>query len=145
SRRRHTRSKRDWSSDVCSSDLVFVGPMVPPVSGDTTILDTPEWWMGKGFDEIVDYRYSLLRGYTRADILEAREGSKVIDTLQEVAMMTKPVETELVLAKPPRKVLDMREDSQPFGPIAPLASFQTGNSSVDDRIEKAFYDRDLRA
>src|SRR5699024_11972345 len=23
SRRRHTRSKRDWSSDVCSSDLCF--------------------------------------------------------------------------------------------------------------------------
>src|SRR5207249_8590048 len=23
SRRRHTRSKRDWSSDVCSSDLLF--------------------------------------------------------------------------------------------------------------------------
>src|SRR5699024_11582497 len=25
SRRRHTRSKRDWSSDVCSSDLVDQG------------------------------------------------------------------------------------------------------------------------
>jgi DNA repair protein NreA len=124
---------------------VFVGPMVPPVSGDTTILDTPEWWMGKGFDEIVDYRYSLLRGYSQADIQDARRGSKVIDTLQEVAMMTRPVETELVLTRPPRKILDMREDSQPFGPIAPLASFQTGNSSVDERIEKAFYDRDLRA
>src|SRR5699024_12088108 len=24
SRRRHTRSKRDWSSDVCSSDLAFI-------------------------------------------------------------------------------------------------------------------------
>src|SRR5699024_11573018 len=24
SRRRHTRSKRDWSSDVCSSDLLFL-------------------------------------------------------------------------------------------------------------------------
>src|SRR5699024_11943830 len=24
SRRRHTRSKRDWSSDVCSSDLIFL-------------------------------------------------------------------------------------------------------------------------
>src|SRR5699024_12292443 len=24
SRRRHTRSKRDWSSDVCSSDLKYV-------------------------------------------------------------------------------------------------------------------------
>src|SRR5206468_8056040 len=28
SRRRHTRSDRDWSSDVCSSDL---GPLVVPV------------------------------------------------------------------------------------------------------------------
>src|SRR5699024_2034176 len=25
SRRRHTRSKRDWSSDVCSSDLFLLG------------------------------------------------------------------------------------------------------------------------
>src|SRR5206468_5997864 len=25
SRRRHTRSDRDWSSDVCSSDLIFAG------------------------------------------------------------------------------------------------------------------------
>src|SRR5699024_11816635 len=27
SRRRHTRSKRDWSSDVCSSDLVQTAPV----------------------------------------------------------------------------------------------------------------------
>src|SRR5206468_6088791 len=29
SRRRHTRSDRDWSSDVCSSDLASVQPLVP--------------------------------------------------------------------------------------------------------------------
>src|SRR5437868_11479239 len=31
SRRRHTRSKRDWSSDVCSSDLlmVFLSTVLP--------------------------------------------------------------------------------------------------------------------
>src|SRR5699024_11942704 len=28
SRRRHTRSKRDWSSDVCSSDLVLVAARI---------------------------------------------------------------------------------------------------------------------
>src|SRR5699024_11680476 len=27
SRRRHTRSKRDWSSDVCSSDLTLENPI----------------------------------------------------------------------------------------------------------------------
>src|SRR5205809_1807207 len=31
SRRRHTRCSRDWSSDVCSSDL---GPRSPPRVGD---------------------------------------------------------------------------------------------------------------
>src|SRR5699024_11854177 len=30
SRRRHTRSKRDWSSDVCSSDLNFVSLFLYP-------------------------------------------------------------------------------------------------------------------
>src|SRR5699024_12091362 len=28
SRRRHTRSKRDWSSDVCSSDLPMITPPI---------------------------------------------------------------------------------------------------------------------
>src|SRR5436309_4800540 len=124
---------------------VSVGPMVPSISGDTEILDTPEWWMGKGFDEIVDFRYSLRRGYAKAKVSDAQKGGRLIETLQEVAMMTKPVDTELVLTRPPRKILDLREDSQPFGPIAPLDSFQAGNSSVDDRIEKAFYDGDLVA
>src|SRR5699024_12069674 len=30
SRRRHTRSKRDWSSDVCSSDLLHFGGLPTP-------------------------------------------------------------------------------------------------------------------
>src|SRR5690606_8462646 len=29
SRRRHTRFSRDWSSDVCSSDLLIIGPFFP--------------------------------------------------------------------------------------------------------------------
>src|SRR5690606_39692747 len=31
SRRRHTRFSRDWSSDVCSSDLALFGPACGPV------------------------------------------------------------------------------------------------------------------
>src|SRR5690606_40720443 len=30
SRRRHTRFSRDWSSDVCSSDLDFLNGTLPP-------------------------------------------------------------------------------------------------------------------
>src|SRR5690606_39652759 len=32
SRRRHTRFSRDWSSDVCSSDLELLQPPPPPPS-----------------------------------------------------------------------------------------------------------------
>src|SRR5207249_9682305 len=32
SRRRHTRSKRDWSSDVCSSDLATMPPKAATLS-----------------------------------------------------------------------------------------------------------------
>src|SRR6267378_5852108 len=113
---------------------VNVGPMVPSMSGDTEIFDTPESWMGKGFDEIVDFRYSLLRGYSKANVYDAHKGGRLIETLQDVAMMTRPVDAELILVRPPRKILDLREDSQPFGPIAPLASFRTGNSTSDHRI-----------
>src|SRR5699024_12031212 len=33
SRRRHTRSKRDWSSDVCSSDLLPFAQFLPAAVG----------------------------------------------------------------------------------------------------------------
>src|SRR3989440_6720046 len=36
SRRRHTRSDRDWSSDVCSSDLTLPGKLIA-VNGEATV------------------------------------------------------------------------------------------------------------
>src|SRR5699024_12093469 len=42
SRRRHTRSKRDWSSDVCSSDLAGFVSMVPYMMKDVHQLSTAE-------------------------------------------------------------------------------------------------------
>src|SRR5437868_9118744 len=53
SRRRHTRSKRDWSSDVCSSDLHshrFPGAntALPYVNGDETQLATVQNFLRDG-------------------------------------------------------------------------------------------------
>src|SRR5699024_11247770 len=41
SRRRHTRSKRDWSSDVCSSDLNNVPIQQQQVSPSTPMVNEP--------------------------------------------------------------------------------------------------------
>src|SRR2546421_10404138 len=60
SRRRHTRSDRDWSSDVCSSDLtggvvavdVSAKVLPHPVHGDVYTLGecVPLEWSGSGAD-----------------------------------------------------------------------------------------------
>src|SRR5437868_11866959 len=48
SRRRHTRSKRDWSSDVCSSDLVDAVAILDAAGFDKVIVET----VGVGQDEV---------------------------------------------------------------------------------------------
>jgi DNA repair protein NreA len=124
---------------------VSIGPMVPPQFGDTSVLDTPEEWLGKSIDQIVDYRYSLVRGNSRASVEDAQKPGRLLTSLQELAMASRPVDMELKLTKPPRKILTLSEDTQPYGPSAPLDRFKMGNPSVDNRIQKAYYDRDLKA
>lgn len=124
---------------------VSIGPMVPPQHGDTTILDTPEQWLGRPIETIVDYRYSLVRGSMQARVEDAANPTSNIQKLQELSMAARPVETELTLSKAPRKMLSLSEDTQPFGPSGPMEKFKTSGVSVDQKIEKAYYDRDLLA
>ena len=124
---------------------VSIGPMVPPQFGDTSVLDTPEEWLGRPIDQIVDYRYSLVRGNSRASVEDAREPGRFLSSLQELAMAAKPVDSELKLTKAPRRILTLSEDTQPYGPSGPLDRFRIDNPSVDRRVQTAFYDRALGA
>lgn len=124
---------------------VSIGPMVPPRYGDTSVLDTPEEWLGKPVEQIVDYRYSLVRGNRKANVIDAKEPDRFLVSLQEIAMASKPVDVELKLTRAPRKILTLSEDTQPYGPSAPLDRFKAGNASVDRRVETAYYDRGLKA
>jgi len=124
---------------------VYIGPMVPPYHGDTEILDTPEMWMGKSIEQIIDYRFSLIRGKARASVYDAQSGGGLLETLQELAMGMHPADSQVTFTKKPRKILTLSEETQPFGPSAPLKSFRASHVSVDKRIEKAYYDRDLKA
>jgi hypothetical protein len=119
--------------------------MLPPFFGDTEILDTPELWVGKKIEDILDYRFSLIRGKSRSDIFEAQNPGKLLGKLQELAMGEQPVDTEVIFKRKPNSILALNEYSQPFGPSAPLKKFKTNNVSVDSRIEKKFNDKDMTA
>jgi DNA repair protein NreA len=129
---------------------VKLGPMVPPLHGDTTILDNPEMWLGKSIEEIVNYRLSLVRGISTVDIHNT--SGKYVESLQELAMTSESVESELTFEKIPISDIEQEKDigidteSAPFGPAAPLKTFKISSSlSADQKLEKAFYDKDLPA
>jgi len=124
---------------------VLVGPMVPPIYGDTQIMDTPEMWVGHDMQEIIDFRYSLVRGTFKTDIHNVISGGKLIDITQELAMADAPADLEAKFLKRPRGGISFSEESQPFGPSAPLRKLSASSIKLDRRIEKAHYDTDLFA
>ncbi|WP_299290691.1 hypothetical protein [Nitrosopumilus sp.] len=122
---------------------VFVGPMVPPVHGDTSLLDAPEKWKGKSLEEIVNFRLNLVRGIQKIPI-EQTDG-KYIENLQEFSMSSKPTDSELSFSKVISSNVSLDGESAPFGPIGELTSAKFSSTSAVKPIEKVFYDKDLKA
>ena len=139
----------------CSPPAVFVGrygypkvdigPLVPPEFGDTSIMDKPEMWVGKSIDEIVDFRFRLVRGKFRIDATDFRSAGKIVDNVQELALTERPLEVEANFTQKPRGRVVLDDEVQPFGPSARLQSMSIGNSKFERNLEKAFYDTDQRA
>ena len=124
---------------------VYAGPLVPPVSEDTSLYDLPEQWFGKTIDEIVGFRSLLIRGKHRVHVQKFSEGGKIMDQTRELALAENGVEMELNLTKKPRGFIFMDDNVQPFGPSAPIRDLQLGNARFEHRIEKAYNDIDLNA
>jgi hypothetical protein len=130
---------------------IKVGPMIPPLHGDTTIFDSPEKWLGKNIEEIANYRLSLVRGVYNTDV--HKTFGRQIESLQELAMTNRSTESEIVFEKVPIMDIEQKKNlsfdtdaNSPYGLIAPLKTFKTSSSlSVDKRLENAFYDKDLIA
>ena len=122
---------------------VSVGPMVPPMHGDTTLLDSPELWVGKSLEEIVNFRLSLIRGIKNISINEPN--GRYIENLHEVAMSSRPIDSELQFYKNPKPVAFIDGESAPFGPVGEVASAKFSSTSSDKSIQRAYYDHDLKA
>ena len=121
---------------------VYVGPMVPPIHGDTSLLDSPEKWVGKSLEEIVNFRLNLIRGIKKIPV-NAIEG-RYIENLQEVTMSSKPIDSDLEFHKSTSSI-SIDGESAPFGPIGEIKSAKFSNSTTTKSIEKTFYDHDLKA
>ncbi len=121
---------------------VSVGPLVPPIHGDTSLLDSPEKWAGKSLEEIVNFRLNLVRGIQKISV-NATDG-RYIENLQDVAMSSKPIDSDLEFYKSVSSI-SLDGESAPFGPIGEIKSAKFSSSSSTKSIEKIFYDKDLKS
>ena len=122
---------------------VNVGPMVPPIHGDTSLLDTPEKWIGKTLEEIVNYRLNLVRGIQKVPVSDP--SGRYIENLQELAMSETATDSDMQFYKTTSPVGLLDGYSAPFGPIGEIKSVKFSSSPSQRQIEKVYYDRDLLA
>lgn len=124
---------------------VYAGPLVPPVQGNTSLYDLPEYWFGKSIDEIVGFRSMLVRGKHRVHVQKFDEAGKIIEKTRELALAVDPVDIELILKNKPRGSIFLDDEVQPFGPSAQIRDLNLSNTRWDQHVEKAYSDGDLKA
>jgi hypothetical protein len=122
---------------------VGVGPMVPPIHGDTSVLDLPEKWVGKTLEEIVNFRLKLVRGVQNIPVLEPQ--GRYVESLQELALAQNTPDSDIVFSKNTMPVSTIDGESAPFGPIGEVKSAKFSGISSNKTIEKVYYDKDLKA
>jgi DNA repair protein NreA len=124
---------------------VYVGPLIPPEKGDTQVLDTPELWMGKSIQAIIDYRFRLIRGKSLIEVHDAQDPGRYLLDLHDLALSSTSVEVNAKFKKKPRMSVSLSEETQPFGPSALIQNLEIVPSPGEQKLEAAYYDGDLLA
>lgn len=123
---------------------VSIGPLVPPVHGDTSTMDTPENWHGLSVDDIIKMRFLLIRGKKRVHVKDVVKGGGLVEYIQELALAKNPADSYMILEKEPRGLI-IDSQTQPIGPSAPIKHLEISNIKSNQLIERAYGDDDLRA
>lgn len=114
---------------------VRIGPLVPPIEGNTSHLDSPLKWADKTIKDILYYRSLLVMGEMKADV-NIRKSGRLLSEVQELAMSIKPVDSEILLKKKPVLKVLPSEFAPPIGPKAELLDFElTENPKIPKRTD----------
>ena len=126
---------------------VLAGPLVPPVADeDTSILDATESWLRFDLPQLLRFRLTLVRGKAARRVTEAMTPDPILSTVQEGAMASEPVDTEMWLERTPALVSPFNVRAPPSGPSAEIRKVDLAeNPRVPRRVDAAVGDTDLRA
>ncbi|HZY46753.1 MAG TPA: hypothetical protein VFE96_03045 [Candidatus Bathyarchaeia archaeon] len=126
---------------------LLAGPLVPVLpEPDPSLLDSPDRWLDKSINELLRYRFSLVRGKSTVRVQAARNPDKNLSLVQEIVMSEAPTDTELVLKKKPYVKINLLTRSSPHGPSGVVERLSlASNPDVPRPIDKVVSDTDLPA
>src|SRR5271157_3944982 len=123
---------------------VFIGPLVPPEFGDTSVLGTPERWRNMSIEQIVEMRSKLVRGVHLTSVQSVETG-RIECFVRDLALAERPAEAEVTFSKKAFARIAMQDEVQPFGPSAEMKGFELYNVKADTKIESRYSDIDAKA
>jgi len=126
---------------------VNVGILLPSERGDTKLMDSPKYWHKERLDigKVLEFRASLINSRQK-NIVDASRPGRFLEIVQEVALSSKPVDTEVILKKIPKFSMNFNFNVSPFGPSGDVKKASLAeNPSVDKRVDYITSDVDFKA
>lgn len=123
---------------------VNTGVLSPQHPGNSSLLDSPKHWYKKkyGVEKVASLRTSLVNSKESVNV---KESDNFLMNTREVAMARKPVDIEVSLKNRPGKNISGGR-VKPVSASGDVEEFMLEeNPSVERKIEKKFYDTDVRA
>jgi len=125
---------------------VYTGPMVPPeVYNDASLLNSPSSWYGQSIFDIIKMRTQLLRP---SSVLNVKKlGGRFLETTQELALSSIPIDTEIQLDKVPKlRKPNLNFITAPMGPrINARKIALTENPVVPRKVDYIVSDTDMKS
>lgn len=112
---------------------------------NTSVYDDPRRWANENFEipKIIDYRASLINSRFKSHV---KQTDKFLETSQEVALSSKPVEMDIELKDKPKFRVSFHSNTPPMGPNAQLekASMKE-NPQIHTKVDRVNSQSDLKA
>ncbi|MDI6858927.1 MAG: Nre family DNA repair protein [Methanocellales archaeon] len=128
---------------------IRAGPLVPPLitAKDAPVYDDPRSWLSKSIEDVISLRSNLVRSNLRLNVKDARiSTNRLLVKIQELAMASTPVDTEVHFYKPPKRELRFDDVLSPMGPSGMIKTLEiTENPSVPRKVDHLVFDTDVLA
>jgi DNA repair protein NreA len=152
----HTTKRLEKTEFVGSAPSVFVGRvnypninvgiLAPPeLDNQAELYDAPETWSKRNFStqEILQFRGALINSRF---VSHVKSSPRNLETTQEVALSSKPIDIEFNLKKKPRYEIKTSDVETVLGARAPLAkAMLQSNPKIDRKVDYIVSDSDLKA